>query len=301
MPMVQFPVEEDHLLDSEEGDVPAPAACSLRGRWQLPAAVALLLATGAAAVALAGPRSGRSREVAALDGLEQLYTATATCYAYTGGTCTVTGTCSSKRNAACRRQGTFTIEKKCVCEGGCAGPDGVCRSAVTNKLVATGVSLTNYKYSSFTMYFQGLSVFGQLKLTNAMEILNLGKDKFALYQLPGAPNATAKFFLNSVAFPGQVARMARTKTSLTSSWAAFATDLTDDQGPDALALSVCWNAKMKAMMFGNMDGSVWAYSKHGTWLVYGYQSTKKSAVGNGGLWKPSPMFTAAQIAMLPAC
>jgi len=299
--MAQLSEEKDHLLDSEEGSVPqGPVAFNLHIRWQLPVAVALLLAAGAATVALMGPHKDHNRETAALDSLEQFYTATATCYAYTGGTCTVTGRCNADRNSVCRRQGVFTVKKKCVCEGGCVGHDGICQSAVANQLVATEFTLTNYKYSSYLMYFQSLSAFGQLKLTNSLKMLNLGKDKLALYQLPSSRNVTARFFLNSVAFPGSVARFAR-RTGVVSRYGVYATDLTKNYGPDALALSVCWNAEKNAMMFGNVDGTVWAYAKHLTWLVYGYKDTTRSAVGDGGLWKPNPMFTAAQIAMLPAC
>jgi len=291
--MAHLTLEKDQLLYSEESDVPPPpVASSLRARWRLLASVTLLLASSLAAVAFTGLPSGRGPERAALESAEALYAASATCYAYTGKTCTV-GSCAKGRNASCRQKG-------CVCEGSCTDHEGVCWADVTNKRVATDFYLTNYYFNSYDMYFQSASIFGQLKITASSKFFNSGKDVLTLYKLPHAPNKEAKFFLNSVKFTNEVAVL---DSAGAAAWVAshgmFAVSLDDNHGPDALALSVCWNAGKTAMMLGSVDGTVWAYAKHGTWFVYGWEG--KQDVGDGGLWQPHPMFTKAQIAMLPAC
>lgn len=220
-----------------------------------------------------------------------VYAASLTCYSFTGGTCSVNN-CDAARGAICR-------SGECICEAGCAGPDGKCHIGESNVLVAADFTLTNVNWPKYNMYFQGLSVFGQMKTTRAWSVLNLQKDKFSLVKMAGPANGT-RFMLGSVAFPMQVARIASTAGTAISGHGLYATDLLKGKGPDQLALSVCWHNAKGALMFGDKQGTYWAYIKRGTWLVYG-SSSQRCDVGDSGLWTPSPAFSGEQIAMLPAC
>jgi len=287
--------EERVLLDSAEQ---APALAPLRKRWWWPLTVVgvVLVATALEVLALRSGRPTNEIAVGGVQGLSAAYTATATCYGFTGGTCSVTGSCDAGRNAVCRKDLGLSVKSKCICEGGCVSPSGICNSAVTNTLVATMFTLTNMKFSSYTLYFQSLTVLGQLKVTRALSALNFGKDKLALYRFPNS----SKFLVNSVAFPGEVAQLAKTGVTAFTKWGAYAVDLTAGKAPGEIAFTVCWNSEKSAMMFGDAKGQVWAYAKRLTWYVYGYEGSK-SVVGDAGLWKPYPMLTPQQIAMLSAC
>merc|ERR1719330_1659772 len=124
------------------------------------------------------------------------YAATQTCYGYTGGSCSLEN-CDPTRKATC-------TNGLCVCEAACAGSDGTCYAGQSNTLVATDFTLTNVKWPKYSMYFQGMSAFGQLKTTKAYSVLNLGKDKFSLYKMPGNKSRhDSRFFLGSVKWPSR--------------------------------------------------------------------------------------------------
>jgi len=216
-----------------------------------------------------------------------------TCYGFTGGTCALSD-CNADRGAKCSGG-------ECICETGCAGADSKCHNGVSNDLVASGFILVNAKWTKYAMYFQGLSAFGQLKTTKAMTWMNLGKDRFSLYRLPGNLSSP-KFLVGSVAYPEQVAYIGSTTGTAVSGHGLYAADLDDRHpvGPDRLACSVCYEASKKAIMIGDRDGKYWAYVHHLTWLVYG-SSSSRNEVGDGGLWVPDPPLEADEIAKLPKC
>jgi len=220
---------------------------------------------------------------------------TVTCYTNTGGSCYMGG-CNASRAAKC-------VSSTCVCEGACAGANGQCYKGATNKQIAKGFKLKNYYWPKYSMYFQGESIFGQIKTTNAYSALNLHKDMFNLYKLPGASTKNASFFLSSYKYTDLVARIGLTTGTALKTHGFYATALKDGKSPDVLAVHVCYDAKHKAIMIGNVAQTWWAYVHRGSWLVYGSaaSSAKKSTVGTGGLWKPEPMFTKKEIAELPSC
>lgn len=256
---------------------------------------------GAAVVALAAHAVSRRSADAAdehvvaeeLQGLAMYssYAASLSCYSYTGGSCSLE-TCDVSRSATCQNG-------KCVCEAACAGPDGMCHRGETNALVATDFTLANVYWPKYSMYFQGESAFGQMKTTSAFEWMNLGKDKFSLYRMPG-PRNTSRFLLGSNAFPTEVARIAPTAGTAFSGHGLYATDLSKGKGPDALAVSVCYDQSNQAIMLGDTGGKYWAYVHRRSWLVYG-TSSERCKVGSHGLWKPTPEFSKDQISMLPKC
>jgi len=296
------PPEGASLLPTEldgDGDYPEPLEGSQRSSRCRPVLVgsALVLATFAAACLARWGGDGVPGRAATKDNMRGFsllgssYAASQTCYGFTGGTCK-SKSCDGYRNAAC-------VSGQCVCEGSCAGADGSCYTGKTNTMVAVEFTLTNVKFSKYSMYFQGVSAFGQLKTTNAYSLLNLGKDKFSLYKMPG--NASmSRFLLGSEAYPDKVARIGFTTGTAVHPTGFYSTDLQDGKGPDKLGVSACYNAAKKALMFGRSDGVYWAYLTRGTWLVYGYKGDQ-SSVGDGGLWTPTPAFTQSQIAMLPKC
>jgi len=219
------------------------------------------------------------------------YVALQTCYGYTGGGCRMSN-CDAARGSQCQAG-------KCVCVAGCTGADGICHAGSSNELVAEGFTLTNMKWSKYSMYFQGASAFGQLKTTNAFSWLNMGKDKFTLQKMPGNATTT-RYFVGSINYPSEVAYIGSTAGTAISGHGLYAADLEDGKSPEKLSCSVCYKQSKNAIMIGNKDGTYWAYIHHASWLVYGSSSSKDN-VGDGGYWVPTPAFTNAQIAMLPAC
>lgn len=217
------------------------------------------------------------------------YVASQTCYAFTGGTCKMND-CDKNRGASCQ-------SGKCVCEAGCSGADNACHTGENNQEVFEGVTLKNAYWTKYSMYFQGTTALGQMKTTNAYEWMNLGKDKFRLLKLPGK---NPKFLLGSVAYPDSVARIASTAMTSVNSRGLYSTGLGKGKSPKTLAVSVCFNAQKKSLMFGSEDESYWAYLRRGSWYVYA-SSSKKNKVGDGGLWTPTPELTQDQIGMLPSC
>lgn len=234
------------------------------------------------------PAAAEDLQRISMAGMHAPYTATQSCYGYTGATC-YWNDCNADRKAVCR-------SRRCVCEGSCAGPDGQCHSGKANAAVAKDFRLTNVKWPKYSMYFQGVSVIGQLKTTNSYKILNLGKDKFSLFKLPGN---NSRFFLGSAKYRDKVARVESITVSSFSRHGFFSTDLASKESPEELALSVCYNHAKKGLMFGSSDGKYWAALRSGSWLVYAYSLEK--GVGDGGLWTPTPAFDKSQIAMLQSC
>jgi hypothetical protein len=293
---MMLPVSEEHgLLVEEEAQAPA-AAAGRWSRWRLSVTVlGAVAATAAVAAFWALPENavagsvGESQSLFGFGG--STFAASASCYTYTGGNCNL-HTCDVSRGATCENG-------KCLCEAACAGADGKCHQGETNMLVATDFTLTNVFWPKYSMYFQGASAMGQLKTTNSYSWLNLEKDKFTLYRMPGPSNMT-RFMLGSVAYPSYVARIGLTVGTAISGHGFYATELSEGKGPDVLASSVCYDSAKNAIMLGNKAGTYWAYVHRGSWLVFG-SSADRCAVGDGGFWKPTPDFTSEQISMLPSC
>mmetsp|Transcript_86379 Transcript_86379/g.239537 ORF Transcript_86379/g.239537 Transcript_86379/m.239537 type:complete len:313 (+) Transcript_86379:75-1013(+) len=221
-----------------------------------------------------------------------------TCYGFTGGTCTVTS-CDADRGAKCK-------SGLCVCDGGCSGPDGVCHSS-SYKKVAGSFRLQNMKWPKYYLYVQRVSAFDQMKVTNAYSWLNAGADKFDLYQLPGALDGKPKFFLASAHWRDIVATIRATAGTTLGLWGLYAAKLearVKPYNPENIALSVCsWASKghPDAIMVGSagyLGNPIWAYIKHGSWLVYGYSFGGISDVGDGGRWIPDPPLPKG---LLPEC
>lgn len=283
-------VAEEEAVLLAEADKPQV----MSGKMQrfTPLAVVSTLAAMAALVTLLGARSTAVAASSIDSHVLKAYAASMTCYSYTGVTCSMLD-CDAGLHATCQ-------DRKCVCEAGCSGPDGKCYNGETNQLISTGFALKNLKWPNYAMYFQGTSVFGQMKTTNAWSFLNLGKDKFQLYRLPGPANAT-RFVLGSVAYPGHIARIGMTTgTSAFSSHALYATGLDDGKGMDTLSVSVCYHSGKRALMIGSKAGDYWAYIHRGSWLVYA-SDMGHCSVGDGGLWVPEPALSAEEAALLPSC
>lgn len=285
-------------LSSEENgliaDVEEPVMVRSRGRWHLP--LTLLGVTAAIAVVTfsATSKAAAGASVVVPRGLlfgGASIPASISCYPYTGGSC-------SLQNCDVRRGGTCQ-DNKCVCEAACAGSDGKCHKGKTNTVVATDFTLTNVYWPRYSMFFEGVSAMGQLKTTNAYSWMNMGKDKFSFYRLPGPSNET-RFLLGSVAYPSEAARVASTSGTAISGQGLDAIDLSDAVSLDKLAVSACYDKAKSAVMVGDKAGETWAYVHRGSWLVYG-SSAQRCKVGERGLWTPFPAFTAEQISMLPAC
>lgn len=296
--------ESQHLLaaeseDSDVADLTKEDTESGRSRlpWQKPAAVILAMAAVAALVASGSAEQGSFVMERGGDDFLELtavetapFTATQACYSFTGGTCNVRG-CDVGRGALCE-------SNKCICRAACAGADGVCYTGRGNDLVKAAFTLTNVEWPSYSMYFQRTSTFGQLKATNAF---TGDTDKFALYKLPGAASPEEeRFLLGSVTFPRYVARVAPTEGAAPFPRGFFATDLEKAYSPKALALVACYNASAEALMFGNDEESTWVYLTRGSWLIYGFDG-KKTDVGEGGLWRPSPPLTDLELGSIPPC
>jgi len=212
------------------------------------------------------------------------------CYTYTGRSCSLEE-CDVSRGATCSMN-------KCVCEGACAGADGRCYRGVPNQPVATSFTLTNVYWPRYSMYFLGANLLGQLKTTAAYSWLNVGKDQFNLYKLPGASNQT-RFLLGSGSFISEVAHVA-TMGSEPEDQGLVSVDLSEGRSPDEIAATVCWHAEKGAIMIGNKVGNRWAYIHRHSWLVFA-SAEERCKVGAAGLWTPMPPFTAQQSDMLPAC
>lgn len=214
------------------------------------------------------------------------------CYTYTGRSCSLEE-CDVSRGATCSMN-------KCVCEAACAGADGKCYIGVQNQPVATSFTLTNVYWPRYSMYFLGANVLGQMKTTAAYSWLNIGKDKFNLYKLPGPANQT-RFLLGSGPFLSQVAHISeRMDSSSQEKGELVAADLSEGRSPDDIAATVCWHAEKGAIMIGNKVGTRWAYIHRHSWMVFA-SSAARCKVGAAGLWSPTPPLTAQQIDMMPAC
>jgi len=206
----------------------------------------------------------------------------ARCFSYTGGSC-VANECHGYRGATCQ-------SGKCLCSG-CAGADGVCYQH-NNKLIAKGVALRNLKYSSYKMYFQRLSTFGQMKTTMASSWMNLGQDKFDIYELPGLDDGHKKYFLSSKKWIRYVVGMKATTGTAVSPFAAYAVNLEnkgsllDAWGPSNIMLRICETPSGAVEVGAKMADSatIWAYVHHGSWYVYG----SLTSPGEGGGWVVDP-------------
>lgn len=211
------------------------------------------------------------------------------CYAYTGGSCTISS-CDASRNAICSH-------RRCVCDLGCSGPDGKCYKGHKNLLIAKDFTLKNLKWPKYSMYMQKFSGFGQLKVTDAWSWENMGHDKFSLYQLPGSLNGKQKFFLASHSWQGYVTRIAKTTGTALELHGFYQAELEDEYNPEAIALTVCMRTSPPgSIMIGSSDKSpIWAYIKHGSWLVFGYEHGDPAS---GGYWMPEPKIPHG---ILPTC
>lgn len=138
-----------------------------------------------------------------------------------------------------------------------------------------------------------------MKTTKAFSVLNMGKDLFTLYKLPGNATST-RYLLGSIKYPTKVATVQWTKGTAISGHGLYSTDLTVGKGVDELSVTVCYEPKKQAIMIGNKQGTYWAYCKHATWLVYA-SSAARNKVGDRGYWVPYPAMTPDQISMLPRC
>lgn len=224
---------------------------------------------------------------AAPEDVQSLYEAQQSCYAYTGGSCSVSN-CAANRRATCQ-------SRKCACLAGCSSANGTCMAGATNLPVASSIVLHNKKWPNYYMYVQRSSVTGQIKTTNAYEWTNGGSHEFSIFKLPGLMNGQPKFFLGSVHWPDHVARIGLTAGTAASTHGFYSTDLGGGYSPTALALTMCRRSD-GTIMIGQPDSSSprWAYIHHGSWLVYATSGN----VGEGGYWTPSTPIPAG---VLPAC
>jgi hypothetical protein len=223
---------------------------------------------------------------ASTNDVQKLYEAQQGCYAYTGGSC-MTSACDPSRKASCQ-------SKSCVCMAGCSGPNGTCFSGQTNLVVAAAITLKSKAWPSYAMYVQASSTFGQLKTTNAYEWMNFGQDKFSIWKLPGTLGGEAKYFLGSNKWPDSVARVAMTTGTSFSTHGLYNSKLSDDYGPDAIALTICLRPTGDIMLGSASATPRWAYIHSGSWLVYATTGDP----GSGGYWTPTP---AIPQSALPAC
>lgn len=218
----------------------------------------------------------------------------ATCYAYTGGTCLTEG-CKPMRHATCDNS------SRCVCASGCSGADGVCYNR-TNELIVGDFVLRNVKYSNYKMYFQRMSIFGQIKTTALPTYLNGDQDKFDLYAVPGANGTMKGYMMSSSKWKEQVFAIRPTAATALSPFGGFAVNIEADHvvpwNPTDIMLQLC------AVTTPGYEGSVqigslgsitkWAYLHHGSWFLY----ASLSAPGSGGYWRPEPLFKEG---MFPPC
>lgn len=264
-------------------------------RWQRPFA---LLGSAFAASVAAAFFLHRSSGIAAAATAEaqqlSMYSTnieSISCYAYTGQSCSLQE-CDASMGAVCR-------SGRCICEVGCAGVDSTCHVGSLNEPVATAFTLTNLALPQYSMYFQGVSVLGQIKTTEESSWENFGKDKFNLHRLPGLANET-RFFLGSFAYPSQVARITPTPGDRIDGHDLYATDLSQGKSPARLSVLICWEGGKSAMRIGDIVGEYWAYIEGSDDKVYGYREDR-CKTGDGFLWVPFPAFSPAQINLLPEC
>merc|ERR1711972_1101570 len=92
----------------------------------------------------------------------------------------------------------------CTCVEGCMGADGNCYRNASNRVVADGFKLKNVKWPDQKMYVQRMAVFNQIKTTSFSSSMNMGQDKFTLYELPGKFNGEKMHFLASTKWPDWV-------------------------------------------------------------------------------------------------
>lgn len=234
-------------------------------------------------------RTGLAARGSTLEGT--LFESTQVCYASLATSCRFSS-CDTSLGATC-------MGGVCGCIAGCAGADGKCHEDTTNLLVAANFGLANVKDSKYRLYVKSMTFTGQLKTTDSYEWMNAGKDRFSLFRLPGNVSGMPRFLLGSVAWPDTVATIGHTRgTSLLSLHAFYATSLKKGWSPDNLSLLVCALRKPAgAIMIGTEEGhkKIWAYTKFGSWKVYGYQ---KGDPKEGGYWMPDPPIPAG---VLPPC
>lgn len=283
--------EEGALLRVEAVTEDTPSS---NRKWVLPVAAAVLLGVvGIVSVAHTGqPNDAEFLELQGKSLTGPSYAATQSCYGYAGETCLLSN-CTKGKNSQC-------VSRSCICEASCAGADGVCYAGKVNELVATEFTLANAYWPKYTMYFQKVSAFGQLKTTNAYSWMNMGRDKFNLYRMPAKRGEEHKFFLGSGSYVDKVARIGLTTGTSISTRGLYSTDVGAGKKPADLAVSVCYEKSKAAIMIGDAKGSWWAYVHRGSWLVYG-SSAKQEKVGEGGMWKPDPPLTPEAIKMIPKC
>eukprot|EP00933_Yihiella_yeosuensis_P048214 TRINITY_DN44292_c0_g1_i1.p1 TRINITY_DN44292_c0_g1~~TRINITY_DN44292_c0_g1_i1.p1 ORF type:complete len:319 (-),score=54.19 TRINITY_DN44292_c0_g1_i1:255-1211(-) len=206
------------------------------------------------------------------------------CYTFTGTSC-LTTSCDPKLEAVCELG-------KCICGGSCTGADGRCQKE-KNKLLAKGFTLSNVYWPKYKMYFKRVTVFGQMSTTKWPSSLNLGADKFQLYQLPGSLNGKPKFFLSSENWPDYVVTIRATTGTALSPWGTYAVKLQDETipwAPNRIMVSVCslkTRGYPNAIMIGSSGATVspvWAYIHRLSSYVYGSASNP----GSGGYWTPDP-------------
>lgn len=202
------------------------------------------------------------------------------------------------------------------------GADGDCWSK-HNTAIGSGFTLTNMKWSSWKLYIQSLSAFGQLRATRVHSALNLGSDKFQLYEFPGVLDGQKQYILASHRWTDHVVMMDMTGGTALSLWGAYAVDLAEYHEPWELKnvmLHVC-SARSKghpdAIMIGSSShpagSAAWMYLKEGTFNVFGYWYPERliaavvtgggpmnisDSPGDGGYWIPNPAFAPD---VLPDC
>jgi hypothetical protein len=216
--------------------------------------------------------------------LEMMFDTSAQCFSYTGGTCH-NSHCAPFRHAHCSYG-------KCICPNGCAGADGRCYYHQQNRLVAKNILLRNAKWHHIKMYFQRLSFFGQIKSTRASSFLNMGQDRFDIWEVPGSQHGQKEYFLASSKWRQYVVGMKATTGTAFSPFGAYSVNLHhkghlfDLWGPTNVMLRICqtpsWGLQIGAHL-GDTK-TVWAYLHSGSKFVYG----SVSSPGQGGEWLPDP-------------
>jgi len=281
--------DQSGLLSLEESDEFVPI--SNRGKYARRgfAVVGILALVVGAAVVLqrgSGMSQMENRGVVGLD-----YSALATCYGFTGGTCKLSG-CSASRNAQC-------VKRQCVCVGTCAGPDGKCYP-FQDTPVKLGFALTNKKWPKYSLYRQAVSAHGQLKTAKWTSFAS--KYYFNLYQMPSSHNHPL-FLMNANSKPGDALYVAKTGLTLAvSKYAFYSVSMSKSYGPDVLALSVCRKATVRndEIMIGNADWSRTVYIHSGSKLVYAYGNSL-GPCGDGCIWKLDKNLTIDEQTMIPLC
>lgn len=293
-------------LGVQQQEMPEAAredARSSRRGWQRPAlalAVALAIAVAATTIMMHPPRAP-PRSASVGEDVTSLasasYSALQSCYGYTGGRCRAEQ-CLPSRGATCENS-------MCICESGCAGADGKCYRVAANTLVASNFILTNVHWTSYAMYFQAASLFGQLSSTRLATWANREKDKFTLYKLPQASQAEPTFLLGSVRWTDRIARVDTSGLTSLSRYGFYATDLAQGRGIDKLAVYVCHDKEDGALRIADQERKHWVYLHDGTWVVvassWNETQAARSTEWRKASWRPEPAFTPEQVAMLPEC